>query len=140
MTGVKTETGKLLDGVPFGGTQNASNQGPLQFDFEVRLPLMAHTGEALEETEEKFGTVEGFAADAYYRCAMMARALVRLGDIPKDDITAELLHENLTNDDYEVLQAAQATLKGKRSGGNPGSPASSSPSLPLADTASAKSV
>ncbi|WP_332832398.1 hypothetical protein [Escherichia coli] len=32
-----------------------------------------------EETEERFQTVDGFAADYYYRCAVMAATLVRLG-------------------------------------------------------------
>ena len=131
MTLIKTETGTLLDGVPF--------EGRLHVDFEIRLPVMQHTGQALDDTEERFGTVEGFAADAYYRCAVMACSLVRLGDIPQEALTAALLHENLTSDDYDILLAARESLKGKRSGEKPGSPVSNSPSLPSADTASAKS-
>ncbi|WP_332829651.1 hypothetical protein [Escherichia coli] len=40
---------------------------------------MRDNGQALEETEERFQTVDGFAADYYYRCAVMAATLVRLG-------------------------------------------------------------
>lgn len=130
MTQVKTETGKLLDGIPFGGT--------LHMDYEIRLPVMCDTGQALEDAEERFGDVTGFMADSFYRAAVMASTLIHLGDIPKEELTAELLHENLTSDDYDVLVAARDKLKAKRNGGNPGSPDSASPSSPSDDTASPK--
>lgn len=119
---VKTEKGQLLDGVPFGDA--------LHRDFELRLPVLADTGQALDDAEDRFGTVEGFAADAFYRAAVMASTLVSLGDIAKDELTAELLYENLTPDDYDVLNKARSHLKEKRSGGNPGSPDTASPSSP----------
>jgi hypothetical protein len=130
MTQVKTETGKLLDGVPFGDA--------FHFDFEIRLPVMKITGQALEETEDKYGTIEGYAADSFYRTAVFAGALIRLGDIPPEELTAELLNDYLTEDDYDVLSAAVKRLKVKRNGGNPGSPDSDSPPLPSDDTASPK--
>lgn len=130
MTLVKTETGKLLDGVPFGGT--------FHMDFEIRLPVMCDTGQALEDAEERFGEVTGFMADSFYRAAVMATTLIRLGDIPKEELTAELLHTNLTSDDYDQLVAARGKLKAKRNGGNPGSPDSALPSSPSGDAASPK--
>jgi hypothetical protein len=130
MSLVKTETGKLLDGVPFGDV--------LHTDFEIRLPVMRDTGQALEDAEERYGEVTGFAADSFYRVAVMASTLVRLGDIPKESLTAELLHDNLTSDDYDILVAARDKLKAKRNGGNPGSPDSASPSSPSDNTASPK--
>ncbi|MEB0964961.1 hypothetical protein VC899_07090 [Citrobacter braakii] len=121
MTIIQTETGKLVDGVIFGDT--------VHHNFELRLPVMKDNGQALEETEERFQTVEGFSADYYYRCAVMAATLVRLGDIPQEEVTAELLYDNLTPSDFDILMVARGTLKVKRNGGNPGSPDSDSQSL-----------
>lgn len=130
MTQVNTEKGKLLDGVPFGDTHH--------FEFEIRLATMNVTGQALEDAEDKYGSIQGFAADTFYRTAVLAGELVSLGSIPKEDITAELLHDNLTEDDYAVLQEAVEKLKAKRNGGNPGSPVTDSPSSPSDDAASPK--
>ncbi len=67
--------------------------------------------------KERFQTVDGFAADYYYRCAVMAATLVRLGDIPQEELTAELLHDNMTPDDFNILLASRNVLKVKRNGG-----------------------
>ncbi|NUH52713.1 UNVERIFIED_ORG: hypothetical protein FHU00_3937 [Citrobacter freundii] len=120
MTIINTQTGELSDGVVFNGTVHKT--------FELRLPVMRDNGQALEEAEERFQTVEGFTADYYYRCAVMAATLIRLGDIPQEEVTAELLFDHMTPDDFNTLMAARGTLKVKRSGGNPGSPDSGSQS------------
>lgn len=119
---IKTEKGKLLDGVPFGDA--------LHRDFELRLPVLADTGQALDDAEERFGTTDGFAADAFYRAAVMASTLENLGGIPKEELTAELLYDNLTGEDYDVLHNARERLKAKRKDGNPGSSDSASLSSP----------
>ncbi|WP_311207559.1 hypothetical protein [Escherichia coli] len=121
MTIIATQTGELSDGLVFNGT--------IHKNFELLLPVMRDNGQALEETEERFQTVDGFAADYYYRCAVMAATLVRLGDIPQEELTAELLHDNMTPEDFNILLASRNVLKVKRSGGNPGSPDSGSQSL-----------
>ncbi|MFX2607068.1 hypothetical protein [Enterobacter mori] len=131
MTQLKTETGKLLDGIPFGDARHV--------DFEIRLAPMCVTGQALDETEEKYGKVNGWQEDTFYRVAVLAGSLVRLGDIPKEELTAELLHEHLTEDDYNLMQAAVERLKAKRNGGNPGSPDTDSPSLSSESTELPKS-
>ncbi|EKN5996305.1 hypothetical protein ACVSUC_19745 [Yersinia enterocolitica] len=130
MTKVKTETGTLQDGVLFGET--------LHMDFELRLPVMKDNGQALEEAEERYNSVDRFAADYYYRCAVMASTLIRLGNIPQEELTADLLFENLTTDDYDLLLKARDRLKAKRNGGKPASPDSALPSSPSDDTASPK--
>ncbi|ELU3412638.1 hypothetical protein QPB99_004866 [Escherichia coli] len=130
MTIIATQTGELSDGLVFNGT--------IHKNFELRLPVMRDNGQALEETEERFQTVDGFAADYYYRCAVMAATLVRLGDIPQEELTAELLHDNMTLEDFNVLMAARDILKVKRNGGNPGSPDSGSQSLSSGATESPK--
>ncbi|MGL3103790.1 hypothetical protein [Enterobacter asburiae] len=99
---------------------------------------MRDTGQALEDAEERYGEVTGYMADSFYRSAVMACTLIRLGDIPEEELTAELLHENLTTDDYDVLIAARDKLKAKRNGEKPGSPDSASPSSPSGNTASPK--
>lgn len=119
---IKTEKGTLTDGVPFGDV--------LHHDFELRLPVLADTGQALDDAEDRFGSVEGYASDAFYRAAVMASTLESLGTIPKEELTAELLYDNLTGDDYDVMHAARERLKAKRKGGNPGSPDSVLPSSP----------
>ncbi|MDM4970844.1 hypothetical protein QT323_20175 [Escherichia coli] len=87
MTLINTQTGELSDGVVFNDAVHKN--------FELRLPVMRDNGQALEETEERFQTVAGFAADYYYRCAVMAATLVRLGDIPQEELTAELLYDHM---------------------------------------------
>jgi hypothetical protein len=131
MIKAKTETGTLMDGIPFGDA--------VHVDYEIGLPLMRHNFEALDDTEEKYGTVEGFIPDSWYRCAILASTLVRLGSIPREELTAGLLHEHLTDDDYDILTGAQGTLRAKRSGGNPGSPDTDSPSSPSESTVLPKS-
>ncbi|EGT5658475.1 hypothetical protein JD793_004679 [Citrobacter braakii] len=132
MTQVKTEKGTLLDGIPFNGS--------IHVDFELRLPVLADTGQALDDVEERFGTTEGYAPDAFYRAAVLASTLKRLGNIPAENLTAELLYDNLTPDDYDVLNNARGRLKGKRSGGNPGSSESDSQPSPSGDAVSAKNA
>lgn len=121
MTIINTQTGKLVDGVVFNGTVHKN--------FELRLPVMRDNGQALEEAEERFKTVETFSSDYYYRCAVMAATLIRLGDIPQEEVTADLLYDNMTPEDFNILMSARGTLKVKRSGENPGSPDSDSQSL-----------
>ncbi|KNC89706.1 hypothetical protein [Trabulsiella odontotermitis] len=128
---IKTEKGRLLDGIPFGGE--------MHFDFELRLPVMADSNRALDATEECFEKAdESYESDAFYRSAVMA-STITLGKIPPEELTAELLFNELTRDDYDVLFAARERLKAKRRGGNPGSPDSESPSSPSDDAGSVKS-
>ena len=47
----------------------------------------------------------------------------------KEELTADLLHDNMTPDDFNILLASRNVLKVKRNGGNPGSPDSGSQSL-----------
>ncbi|MFO6425585.1 hypothetical protein ACLBOM_00560 [Escherichia coli] len=122
MTIIATQTGELSDGLVFNGT--------IHKNFELRLPVMRDNGQALEETEERFQTVDGFAADGPLLplCGNGGNAGPS-GDIPQEELTAELLHDNMTPEDFNILLASRNVLKVKRSGGNPGSPDSGSQSL-----------
>ncbi|EOZ4638851.1 hypothetical protein ACQRKX_001798 [Enterobacter cloacae] len=127
----KTERGTLLDGVPFNDT--------LHMAFEIRLPTMKITCEALDAAEEKTGSAEGMASDAYYRAALFAGSLLSLGNIPAESLTPDLLYEYLTQDDYDQFDKAVKRLKEKRNGGNPGSPDSGLQPSPSDSTASPNS-
>ncbi|MCZ5321367.1 hypothetical protein O5699_01135 [Escherichia coli] len=72
MTIFATQTGRTCPMVWF-------LTAPFIKTFELRLPVMRDNGKALEETEERFQTVDGFTADYYYRAVLMAATLVRLG-------------------------------------------------------------
>ncbi|MEQ1967360.1 hypothetical protein ABLA30_10100 [Xenorhabdus nematophila] len=101
-----THTGKLLYGVEHGGQ--------LHYEFEVKLPTMRQSYEALDETESVCGSVDGHASDLHYRMAVVTKCLVNLGNIPAADITTELLLDQLTSDDFDRLEQAIADVKKKR--------------------------
>jgi hypothetical protein len=81
------------------------------FDFQVRLPVVRDTIEALRLTYEQFGTTEGAAAVTYYRVAVMARSITALGDLPEGDITPELLLDGLTDEDFDLIDAQIEAIK-----------------------------
>lgn len=97
---------KLLYGVDFNGV--------LQFDYAVRIPVMRDIYDALDETEESTGSSTGGKSDIYYRLALLQRTITKLGDIPPEDITTELLMNELLEEDYSILDAAQTDAKKKR--------------------------
>lgn len=96
----------LLYGVNFNGV--------LHFDYAVRIPVMRDIYDALDETEEVTGSSTGGKSDIYYRMALLKRTITKLGDIPADDITTDLLLDELLEEDYSILDAAQTAAKKKR--------------------------
>lgn len=48
----------------------------VHFDFQVRMPVVKDTIEALSLTYEKYGTTEGAVAATYYRIAVVHRLLL----------------------------------------------------------------
>ncbi|OAT58976.1 hypothetical protein [Obesumbacterium proteus] len=121
------DSGILLHGV--------EANGKVHFDFTVRLPVIRDTVEALELTAETKGTTDGAAANIFYRVAIIARVLGSLGDLSQDDITAELLLDQLTDDDFDLIDAQISALKKKRMDLRPTSPDTASPSSPSESTA-----
>lgn len=99
-------SGQLLYGVPHGDV--------ILYDYTVTVPVIRHTVNALAATNEAFGETESPAASMYYRVAVMAEVIESLGDLKKEDITAELLLDGLTDDDMDLLDAELAGLKKKR--------------------------
>ncbi|WP_293766580.1 hypothetical protein [uncultured Aquitalea sp.] len=118
-----TEKDTLLYGVEY-----PAGSGQMHYDFELRLPTVGDNIVAIEEL--------GVGSNLRLNTAMLARALVRLGDIPSEAITYELLDKELVDDDYDVLATARDRLKKKRMRPKPSLPASDSPSSPSASTVS----
>jgi hypothetical protein len=92
-----TEKGRLTYGVEFDGT--------LHHEFELRLPTVADNIAAIEEV--------GADKHMALTVSMLARSLVRLGDIPPEAIDTELLN-GMVDEDLDVLVLAQDALKKKR--------------------------
>lgn len=121
------DSGILLHGV--------EANGKVHFDFTVRLPVIRDTVEALELTAEAKGTTDGSAANIFYRVAIIARVLGSLGDLSQETITVELLLDQLTDDDFDLIDAQISALKKKRMDLRPKSPDTASPSSPSESTA-----
>ncbi|MFZ4217608.1 phage tail assembly protein [Enterobacter ludwigii] len=112
--------------LPFGVLYN----GQLHREFTVRLATIGDEIAALEDG----------VSDAGLSTAIMARVLEKLGDIPPDDITYELLCDHLLPDDYNALADARKEVKKKLSEWKPDSTTIASPSSGSDDTATAKAA
>lgn len=95
-----THIGKLRYGAEY-----PAGSGMLHYDFEMRVPTIADNIAALEEV--------GPASSLQLNVAMMARCLVRLGDIPAEAINTSLIN-GLVDEDYDELADARDALKKKR--------------------------
>lgn len=124
------EKHELLYGVKSGDN--------VHYDFAVRLPVVKDTIEALRLTDDACGTTEGASAGLYYRVAVMASALTSLGSLAKEDITPELLLEELNDDDFDIIDAEIEAVKKKRMRSNSAS-AATEPSSSLSDDTASQS-
>lgn len=123
------EQGFLVFGVAVGDV--------IHREFTIRMPVVKDTIAALTDTQESQGTTEGPAAQLYYKVAIIASALISLGNLAKDDITTELLLNELTDDDFDIIDAHIAAIKKKRSpekSSLPDTDLSPSPSVDVAST------
>lgn len=119
-----TEKGTLHYGV--------EHEGKLHVDFELRMPTIGDNIAAIEEF--------GVDSNLKLNVAMMARCLVKLGDIPAEVINYELLANHVIDEDYDVLADARDRLKKKRTELKNTSPAIAQPSPSSANTASVSNV
>jgi hypothetical protein len=92
-----TEKGTLRYGVEVDGVRHK--------DFELRLPTMADVEDALEAAGEG-------ACQARVNRHVWARTLTKLGTLPPEEITPELLG-TLADTEYGLLSAAEESLRGK---------------------------
>jgi len=91
------EQGSLLIGVEYDGRLHA--------DFTIRPQLVRDSIEALSD--------ERAANDQrYLGVSILAKQIEKLGDIPKEQITADLLM-NMYNDDFTLLVEADRRLEAR---------------------------
>ncbi len=93
-----TETGTLAYGV--------QHNGVIHRDFEIRLQTV---GDEIEVVAE----VGSDIVDANFTVHLLARTLLRLGSIPAEEITPELLKAGLIYEDYTALLRAGRGAKKK---------------------------
>lgn len=82
-------------GIEYGGER--------QKELEIRPRLVADMIDALENERAQRN-------DRYYGLAMVAGQVVKLGDIPKEEITADLLL-GMYEQDFDVLTEAAETAR-----------------------------
>lgn len=107
------QAGKLDSGVEVDGTTHR--------DFELRLPTVQDNIDAVDEV----GSHNGVALSA----AILQRQLVKLGSLPVDKITFELV-AGMHPQDFNKLERAAGELEKKRlAAANPGSTGTESGSV-----------
>lgn len=94
-----TEKGELDVGIDFCGKTHTA--------FEIRPPVVRDTLDALADPKVKDN-------ELYSHLFVLSRMIVKLGDIPKDQITTDLL-ANLTEHDLMTLVTAKEALEQKLS-------------------------
>ncbi len=89
-------TGKLTFGVKHGDKRH--------HDFEMRMPTIGDNIEALNAFPD--------GSSVQIELAMYASAMTKLGDIPEEDITYELLASQMQPHDYDYIgQLVEAAKK-----------------------------
>lgn len=126
-----TEKNKLVYGVEIDGVIHAA--------FEVRIPVIKDTIFALTSALEACGSNDSAAANMHYRVAVIASALISLGGIAKEDITTELLLNELVDSDLDIINTAIADLKKKRKSAASSLPDTEQLSSPSVSTTSVNS-
>lgn len=117
------------------GVEFPQDSGQYHYDFEMRLATVEDHIEVYERPDILGGGVSNMRVNS----AVLSLCLVSLGTIPPESITPELIG-TAVSDDFDVLQAAQDSLKKKRLRPKPESDSANSASLPPSSdsTASAK--
>ncbi|MGK0600073.1 hypothetical protein [Yokenella regensburgei] len=115
-----TCTGTLPVGILFNGR--------LHQDVVLRLATVG----------DEIAVIEDGVPDSGVPIAVFARSLMKVGDIPPESITYELLCETLVSDDYTCLRALRDEVKKKLKSMSSASPNTASPSSDSDATASQK--
>lgn len=102
--------------------------GVIHYEVQMRMVTVEDNLAAIAEV----GTESGMKITL----AMLARAIVSLGAIPKEEITYQLLVQGLADIDYDTLVELQDRIKKKRQRAKPASSATDSSSSSSASTAS----
>ncbi|WP_047258003.1 hypothetical protein [Chromobacterium subtsugae] len=120
---MRTISGELQYGIEY--------DGEIHYEVELRLPLIGDNIEVLQEV--------GAAPNLKYRAALFARCLLRVGSIPGDAITTDLIVNHLVDDDFDALAELEGELKKKLRRPKPASPTIEPPSSSSDDMASRRS-
>lgn len=121
MSGNITCTGSLPIGIVFDG----------KLHQEVELGL-ATVGDEIAVIEEG-------VSDAGVPIAVLARTLLKIGDIPAESITYQLLCDNLVSEDYAYLRTLRDEVKKKLKSTSSALLSTGSPSSDSDNTVSQKS-
>ena len=121
MSGKITCTGSLPVGILF--------DGKLHQDVVLGLATVG----------DEIAVIEDGVSDAGVAIAVLARTLVKVGDIPLNSITYELLCDNLVSEDFAYLRTLRDEVKKKLKSMSSALPNTASPSSGSDATASQKS-
>ncbi|KWF84980.1 hypothetical protein WL94_20145 [Burkholderia cepacia] len=114
------------------GIEYPADSGEFHYDFEVRIGTVADNIEVYEQPD----IIGGGISNMRVNTAMLARCITKLGTIPLDAITPELIG-TAVDTDYDVFYAAQDRLKKKRLRPSTSGETSASQQSSSASTASA---
>lgn len=109
------------------GVEYPAGSGQMHYEFELRLPTV---GDNIDAIEARSGS-----SNFRINTMMLAASLVKLGSIPREAITYDLL-VGMVDDDFDVMAEARDRLKKKRMRPKSNSAGSDSPSSSSAGTAS----
>lgn len=98
-----TEKGTLPIGVEF--------EGKTHRDFEIREGIVGDMCDIADDPEVMARAEKN---NVFLGTALLAKRIIKLGDIPTDKITLNLVL-NMHNDDYEEINKAEGRLAKKRS-------------------------
>lgn len=126
MMAILTEQDSLQYGIEY-----PADSGEFHYDFEVRIGTVADNIEVYELPD----IIGGGISNMRVNTAMLARCITKLGTIPVEEITPELIG-TAVDTDYDVLYTAQDRLKKKRLRPKEGSATSGLPPSSSANTGS----
>lgn len=109
---------------------------PVGILFEGKLHQEVALG--LATVGDEIAVIEDGVSDAGVPVAVLARTLLKIGDIPAESITYELLCDALVSEDYAYLRTLREEVKKKLKSVSSASQSTGSPSSGSDNTASLK--
>lgn len=94
-----TEKGKLVFGIEY--------EGETHKEFEIRPQLVKDSVEISESDNPRV-----LESDYYAGICILAKQIIKLGTIPHDKITADLILE-MAEDDCQIISAAKEALESR---------------------------
>ncbi|TNL09035.1 hypothetical protein CYD30_14590 [Kosakonia cowanii] len=110
---------------------------PVGILFDGKLHQSVELG--LATVGDEIAVIEDGVSDAGVPIAVLARTLTKIGDIPAESITYQLLCDNLVSEDYAYLRTLRDEVKKKLKSMSSALPNTGTQSSGSDDTASQKS-